>query len=288
MGIWTRMITVSETTTPFKFTVQTTTANQVFTLPIYDYGTFTPNIGVDWGDGNISTITSSTSALRAHTYVLAGTYTITINGFCPAFLVNNTASIRTVIKSIIQWGDVGFKQINFYGCSALTSIPGGYKGLANIENFSNFMHSTGVTTIPSDIFTYSTIASVFSDIFSFTNVTSIPSGLFDSNLQAQTFNSAFNNCLLLVSYPSNLFDLNVNVVNFASTFKNCRKLTYPLQFGFNTQVTTYNNVYYMSTTTNALTGNAPTLWLSTTAYGVGAFHNCTGLTNYSSIPSNWI
>ena len=283
------MITVSETAIPFKFTVTTTAANTVFTLPISDYGSFTPNIGVDWGDGSVSSITSSTSVSRLHTYVSAGTYTVSINGFCPSFTVSNATSARTLIKSIVQWGDVGFKQINFYGCSSITSIPGGYKGLSNIESFANFMRSTGITSIPSDIFSFSTIATVFSDIFSFTSIASIPMGLFLANTQAQTFNSSFNNCLSLITCPSNLFDTNINAINFASTFKNCRALTSTVAFTYNTNATTFNNTYYMSTTTNALVGNAPTLWTRIPEpYGVGAFHNCTHLTNYASIPLNWI
>jgi hypothetical protein len=44
----------------------------------------------------------------------------------------------------------------------------------------------------------------------------------------------------------------------------------------------------MTSTTNALTGTAPELWnripLPT---GTAAFRNCTGLTNYASIPSTF-
>jgi hypothetical protein len=44
----------------------------------------------------------------------------------------------------------------------------------------------------------------------------------------------------------------------------------------------------MSSTSNALTGNAPTLWLRTpTLSGTDAFNNCFGLSNYASIPVNW-
>ena len=88
--------------------------------------------------------------------------------------------------------------------------------------------------------------------------------------------------------PSTLFDQNTTAVNFSGTFYNCRALTNVLQFTYNTSVTIFNNVYYMSSTSNALTGTAPTLWTRTpTPSGTRAFYNCIGLTNYASIPSNF-
>jgi hypothetical protein len=78
------------------------------------------------------------------------------------------------------------------------------------------------------------------------------------------------------------------VVNFSSTFRNCRALTNVLQFTNNLNVTIFNNIYNMSSTTNALTGTAPTLWLRTpTPSGTDAFNNCFGLANYASIPANF-
>jgi hypothetical protein len=44
----------------------------------------------------------------------------------------------------------------------------------------------------------------------------------------------------------------------------------------------------MSSTTNSLAGSAPTLWLrSPVPSGTAAFRNCTGLTNFASIPANF-
>lgn len=289
MSIWRRLTTSAGEQEPFEFTIQTTTSNQNFTLPIFDYGSFTPNLFVDWGDGNDDTITSSTQVEKTHTYTTAGTYTISILGFMPSFRVANNSAIRTIIKTIINWGDVGLREINFNGCSSITSIPAGYSGLAFVENFATFMRGTALTSIPSDIFSYSTNATNFTDVFSaITALTTIPSGLFNNNVNATTFASAFNGCINLATYPSTLFDTNINVVNFSSTFRACRSLTSCLSFTFNTSVTTFANLYYMNTTTNALDGNAPTLWTrSPEPYGFRAFFNCTGLDNYASIPSNW-
>lgn len=300
MGIAKRLVqSDSGQVFPFVFKVTTTTANTVFTTPLVDYGGLTPSLIISWGDGtsNSPLITSSTSSDRIHTFVTPGTYTITISGFMPGFRVDNNSSIRNLITELVQWGIVGLRTINFYGCVNLTAIPGsaaldgvgGYTGLAEVVSFASFMRGTKITAIPSDIFDYSPNALTFTDTFSsITTLTTVPSGLFDAVTNASTFASCFFACTSLTSVPSDLFDLNVNVVNFSSTFRNCRALTNVLQFTYNTNVTIFNNIYNMTSTTNALTGNAPELWLRTpTPSGTDAFNNCFGLTNYASIPANF-
>ncbi len=283
---------------PFVFRITTTAANTVFTCPLSDYSGLSPVLNINWGDGNTSPlITSSSSVDRIHTYATAGTYTITISGFMPGFTVNNNSGIRNLITELVQWGIVGLRSINFYGCVNLTTIPGsndldlvgGYTGLGEVVSFANFMRGTRLTSIPADIFDFSPNATTFTDTFSsITTLTTVPSGLFDNVTSATTFASCFFGCTALTSVPSTLFDLNVNVVNFSGTFRNCRSLTNVLQFTYNTNVTIFNNVYNMSSTANALTGNAPELWLRTpTPSGTDAFNNCTGLSNYASIPLNF-
>jgi hypothetical protein len=164
----------------------------------------------------------------------------------------------------------------------------GYDGLSEMITFASFMRGTGITTIPTDIFQSSPLAQTFTDSFSFTSITSIPSGLFSSNPLGSVFSGTFNGCQSLSSYPSNLFDACPNAINFSSTFRNCRSLTQPLQFTFNTQVTTFANIYNMVSTTNSMSGTAPTLWLRVPEpLGTAAFRNCTGLSNFASIPVNW-
>jgi hypothetical protein len=283
---------------PFVFKITTTAANTVFTTPLVDYGGLTPSLNISWGDGNTSPkITASTSADRIHTYAVAGTYTISISGFMPGFKVNNNSAIRNLITELVQWGIVGLRTIDFYGCQNLTAIPGsaslsgvgGYTGLAEVINFTAFMQGTRISAIPSDIFSYSPSATTFSNTFSSVlSLTTVPNGLFDNVTGATTFASCFFGCTALTSVPSTLFDKNVNVNNFSGTFYNCRALTNVLQFTYNTSVTIFSNVYYMSSTSNALTGTAPEIWNRTPApTGTRAFYNCIGLTNYASIPSNF-
>jgi len=300
MGIARRLVqSDSSQVYPFVFKITTTASNTQFTVPLVDSSGLTPSVTINWGDGsgNSPLITSSTSVNRIHTFVTPGTYTITISGFMPGFRVDNSSSIRNLITELVQWGIVGLRVVNFYGCVNLTAIPGstslsgvgGYTGLAEVTSFASFMRSTRITSIPADIFDYSPNATTFTDSFSsITTLTTVPAGLFDSVTNATTFASCFFACTSLASVPSTLFDTNTLVVNFSSTFRNCRALTNVLQFTYNTNVTIFNNVYNMSSASNALTGTAPTLWTRTpTPSGTGAFTNCTGLSNYASIPANF-
>jgi len=299
MSIARKLIPSGEETFPFKIQITTTAANTVWTTPLSDYAGLTPACIIDWGDStaNSGLITSSSSINRIHTYVSPGTYTITISGFMPGFTVNNLSSIRNLVTAIIQFGEVGLRALNFYGCINLTSIPssaslsavGGYEGLNEMRTFANFMRGTRITSIPSDMFSFSPAASTFSDTFSsITTLTTVPSGLFNTNTGATTFASCFFGCTALTSVPSTLFDLNTTVTNFSGTFRNCLALTNVLQFTFNTSVTIFNNCYNMSTTSNALTGTAPELWNRVPVpSGTDCFNNCTGLSNFASIPLNF-
>lgn len=298
MSIARKLIPSGEEQFPFKIQITTTASNTVFTVPLVDYGSLTPLLTISWGDSTSSPlISSSTSTDRIHTYVSPGTYTITISGFMPGFTVNNNSAIRSLITAIVQWGVVGIRTINFNGCVNLTSIPGsgtlsgvgGYTGLNEVVSFASFMRGTRITSIPADMFDYSPNATTFTNTFeSVLTLTSVPSGLFDNVPNATTFASCFAACTAITSVPTDLFDQNINVVNFSSTFRNCRALTNVLQFTFNTQVTIFNNIYNMSSTSNALAGTAPELWNRTpTPSGTDAFNNCFGLSNYASIPVNW-
>jgi hypothetical protein len=297
MGIFRRLVPLDGggEPIPFKIQVTTTSNGQIFTLPLVSFGSFATDIEVAWGDATpTSTITSVGDSDRIHTYATAGVYTVEIIGQMPGFKVNNNAAIRSLITGIIDFGRVGLRTLDFNGCTNITSIPAsgtmevGYRGLNNIISFAGFMRGTGITSIPADIFDFSPSATTFSDIFSFTSITTIPTGLFDNSTNANSFASAFNSCTLLNTYSANLFASSTNAINFSSTFRNCLALTFAQQFTANTSVTIFDNVYNMSTTSNALDGNAPTLWSrSPTPSGTDAFNNCTGLDNFASIPLNF-
>ena len=211
MGIFRRLVqSDSNQVYPFVFKITTTAANTVFTTPLVDYAGLTPNLFINWGDGSANSplITSSSSTNRIHTFVAAGTYTITISGFMPGFKVNHSSTIRNLITELVQWGIVGLRTIDFNGCQNLTSIPGssslsgvgGYTGLAEVISFSSMFQGTKISSIPSDLFAYSPNATTFSNTFyAILTLTSVPTGLFDSVPNATTFASCFSACNALTN-----------------------------------------------------------------------------------------
>ena len=261
----------------FKMQIQTTTANEVFTLPTSSGSTY--NATVLWGDGTQSSVTGH-NVNNAKTYATAGTYDIEIKGTFDSIYFNNTGS-KLLVKKILSWGGtefIGFTAMNnaFYGCSNLDELAeGGIKGKSNssVTNFSQtFRNCSSLTSLPVDLFKYNTAVTNFSQ--------------------------TFYNCTSLTTLPATLFQYNTLVTNFDSTFQNCTKLKIiPEIFGatpnFGTRVMSFNKCFNRATFTGTQ-GTAPALWSATmnassntTGCFGGVGNSATSLTNYASIPAAW-
>ena len=145
----------STAVTPFISTWKTdntssgsSTATQV-KLPLIYTGTY--NFVVDWGDNTTSTITTYNQAAVTHTYSVAGTYQIKINGVCNGWRFNNNGD-RSKILSVQQWGtSLKFGTTEggyFYGCnnlnlSSVTDTPV-FTGVLNMSNCFNASRSKEV------------------------------------------------------------------------------------------------------------------------------------------------
>ena len=315
MGIFRRLIPTANLE-PFIITVSVNNGD-IFTLPLVSVGPNPPNFFVDWGDGSaITQVTSVTDANRIHTYTTGNSYEIVMQGYLPGWNVNNNSTIKDKITGIVDFGRTGLQRLSFFGCTNLTSIPSnasmianggtdidndglrdgngiGYAGLASVRDFTGFMRGTGLsgaadTTngIPTGLFSFAANAQIMNDLFSFTDITTLPIGIFDENTSVTQFSSTFFGCTSLTSVASTLFDQNTLVTNFASCFRTCVSLTNVLQFTNNTSVTVFDRVYSMPSTSNALTGTAPEIWLrNPQPSGTDAFQNCTGLSNFADIPT---
>lgn len=291
MSIARRLITSAGSGEVLPFQFQLTVGNgQLYELPLVTVGGTQPNIQVSWGDGSSSPIIQNVTDIeRYHTYASAGTYTVSIIGSLPGFRVDNSV-YKLLYTDIVDWGNVGLRSVNFYGCTNITTIPGGAIGLSRVTQFNNTFRNTNITSIPSDLFTLAVSAESFTDTFSFTKITSVPANLFDSCTSATSFSSTFNACTSLVSVPNELFRYNTQVINFSSTFRNNRALTNIPTFQYNPNVTVFTNIFNMSSTTNgsASWGTVEALWdREPEPLGTNAFNNCTGIANYASIPVNW-
>jgi len=221
-----------------------------FELPILSGGaTYTQDFEVDWGDTSSSTITSYDDADRTHSYVGAGTYTVVLNGTCEWFAFNNLGDKTLVVELNEFTGDMGFKILNFYGCTAITTICtlGTMASLTIATNM--FRGCTGLTAIPSGLFdncSGMTASNGFNSTFYGCNnasLTSIPADLFryQPNLTTNAFKSTFHSCTKLTAIPSDLFKYNISITTggFDSCFFFCTGLTAIVSslFDYNTALT---------------------------------------------------
>ena len=310
----------STNTSAFSFNIEVTASLYTLDLPIankYSISeTHYPTLfTASWGDGTTSYISGSNSTAASHTYT-SGSYTITLNGYCTNFGFDGSAmnSLGNVITKVNQWGSMNFGQLSFAGCGNLTSIPDGEPGLFSVlkymNTFSNYVGRVAppIGTIPPNLFKYShnvgNAGQSSVDLFWFNfSITSIPEKIFYYNPNWHNFAGALGAMINLTTLPNIMFAPIPNCtspgygqfVNIGGMFRNDRQITSipPNMFDNITgSIGSYAlNTFNMSTTTNALTGNAPQLWNS--AYSSSTwnvtdfFNNCVHLTNYASIPGGW-
>lgn len=212
---------------PF-ITEWTVEAGDTITLPIGG----TCNFIVDYGDGSAKyEVTSSSDADKSHTYPNAGTYTVTIKGNLTEFKINNNVSKDKLIK-IIQWGNVGCTNLNFWGCSNLKGpIPEPSKNtFLNMTSMNQlFQDCTRLNgEIPEKIFYNCPNVKSFYFVFrNCSNLTgSIPENLFKNCSEVTSFSGAFSGCSNLTGeIPEKLFSNNLKVTDLGNVFRGCERLT---------------------------------------------------------------
>lgn len=284
----------------FKFQIITTEPNETFALPL---NTGTCNFIVDWGDGNSNTITIYTDPNTTHSYISAGTYIISMTGTCTRFSFHNTGD-KLKIKKLLDVVDMGFIDLNFEGCTELTTICvlGNLASLTTAEYM--FFQCMALTSIPTGMFNGCTGITSFLDTFDLCiNLTSIPADLFKYNTVADNFYGTFETCNQLASIPTGLFRYNTLVTRFDRVFYGCAKLqlhdtifwgTGERDTRFLNQSVNFTNCFNR-TTFSGVQGTAPDLWNCNFGSGTPTKTSCfsgdgnslTSLDNYNSIPVAW-
>ena len=232
----------------FKFQITISFGTKVFTLPLTSSGEY--NFIVSWGDGKTNRITSYNQTERIHTYASNGTYTIELRGICTEWdeFARGTDNNKTYITNLIEAkGNIGLTKLNFYSCYNIYSIPNNFfDTLVSLTNINRLFHSSGITTIPSDLFKYNINITTFDSVFaSNTLLTTIPSDLFKYNVNVTSFSQCFVNCTSLTTIPSDLFKYNVNVTSFFYTFSASGISSVPVDlFKYNVNVTSFNCCFY--------------------------------------------
>lgn len=284
---------IDETDNSAQFLIDTTTYK---TVKIGTVSGFTYGYIVNWGDGTVTSHT--TSAIPSHTYSTDGDKTITITGRFPAIsygIYGNTTSepvLKEILSCKLVFTGTGLTN-GFRGCTLLTSIPYDmFYCSPSVTTFYNiFYECSALTEIPAHLFDKNTQVTVngFRGIFARCPLlTSIPAHLFDNSPLVSTdgFRSAFHACRGITSIPADLFKYNTQVSTngFLSTFSGCYALTsIPNDlFKYNTQVSaigffqTFANCISLTSipTTIDFLGAAPIATTDVTNMFIG----CSGIT----------
>ena len=178
---------------------------------------------------------------------------------------------------------------------ALTSIPSGlFDNNTLVTNFQQTFYSNQLTSIPVGLFDNCTNVTTFYATFYSNQLTSIPVGLFDNCSLVTNFQSTFNTNLI-TSIPENLFLYNPSITNYSRTFQNalasgCTMPTVMFDLSKINIVTSWASMFNQNSTTNSPLGSVQDIWNYASAGSVktDCFNNCTQLTNYTSIPVEWI
>lgn len=185
------------------------------------------NYTVDWGDGSSNSGVNTYNHVNAtHLYTIKGVYVINITGQFPGFTVNNTSNMKLFITKCISWGNVGLRSVNFYGCSAMTTLPEQPGKLTRITSANTFCRGcSSLVSIPYGTFFGSNDILDFSYAFAgCTNLKSIHSTTFRDTKYVTTFAYLMQGCSKLLTLPGLLFENCVRVISWYQAFYLCSVL----------------------------------------------------------------
>ena len=264
-------------TTEFAMTIATTGANETFTIPCQNNGTF--NAGIEWGDGSVSTVTSYNDASLTHTYATAGDHLIRIRGSFPNIRFNNTGD-KLKVKSVENLGTVGWTKLEkaFRGCTNMTSFTAGTTDTSSVTNMIEmFRDCTSITSLNVSSFNTSSVT-VFSSMFrSCTSLTSLDVTNFDTSSAsgANGIQAMFYQCSSLTSLDVSNFDTS-SATNFSSVFRQLTLTSLDVS-NFDTSSATYMG--YMFTDSNNLTSLDLSNFDTSSAQSMRNMLNCSSLTS---------
>ena len=150
---------------------RTTSPSETIYLPLYNGGNY--NFYVNWGDGNIETITSHIS--KSHEYLVTGDYEVIIIGTIEGWNFNTVSNSANQIIEILQWGglNLGNNGGYFASCNNLTLTN--VSDVLNLEGTTNldvmFILCTSLTTVNNmnswDVSNVTTMSNIFNSCTSF-------------------------------------------------------------------------------------------------------------------------
>jgi len=200
----------------------TSGATQI-TLPLEAGGDY--DFGINWGDGSSSKITAYDQAEVTHTYPIAGTYKVKIDGVINGWRFNNGGD-KAKITDISQWGDllIGNSGGYFLGCSNLNVTATDVLDVSSVTNFYQaFYGCTNLITLDVSNWDVSNVTTFGYAFRSCTNLTTLDVSNWDT-ISVGTFFRAFRDCSSLTTLDVSNWDTS-NVSNFRYAFRQCGNLT---------------------------------------------------------------
>lgn len=166
----------------------------------------------------------------------------------------------------------------FAGCESVSEIPSGiFAGCSAVKSFAYVFGDTAIAEIPEVLFVDCTEATDFSGAFSnCMELKALPEGLFASNRKALRFGETFFGCRSLEDVPVGLFDKCRMVIDFAGTFNGCVSMKGESPY------TVIDGVKY-----HLYERHLDDEQFLIPEYMIDCFMGCTGLSDYSDIPSIW-
>lgn len=228
----------------------TSTATQI-TIPTVISGSY--SCAVDWGDSNISNISTYNDAAWTHTYSVAGTYTVRITGIFNGIEFNNGGD-KLKLLNISGFGAMrlGNTGAYFSGCTNLTITANDNLDLTGTTTLINaFANCSSIITIP-------TITS-----WNFSSITSLQTTFIGCSKFNQTLNG------IDVSH----------VTTMSGTFQNCVAFNGDVTLWQPTACVTLNQIFQNCTVFNQAVGSWTTssvTVLSSCFQGCSAFNQSLG------------
>ena len=166
----------------------------------------------------------------------------------------------------------GNSELQYIGLYSMRDASGGYRGGSGI-----FEGCSSLKAVPEDLFSgCDKIADASCAFKGCSSLTTLPAGLFSSCKGIKYLESTFSGCSSLASLPAGLFDSNRQMIVMTEMFSGCRKLAgeSPYTVVDGKKVHLYERGQYMTEFV------APDRFYN-------CFEDCTGLSDYESMPSDW-
>jgi len=207
----------------FIFDIKTTGADETFTLPIYNGGTY--DFHIDWGDAGTDAITAWDDAAVTHTYVTAGTYQVVISGVITGWRFNDGGD-KLKIYEIKSWGPLNFGNLgyNFYGCTNLTVSATDVLDLVGVTTLNTtFRNCSSLTTLDVSNWDVGLVTNLFYTFNGCSSLTTLDVSNWDVGLVTK-LGFTFRGCSSLTTLDVSNWDVGL-VTNLYYTFYGCSSLT---------------------------------------------------------------